>query len=177
MTEQSKTITQRVECGLLSFSGCCHNNHRDCTSNEQLRAEHTPLVQITDLFTSEHKYAVSSKTPFRIQGILIWEPSPECCIKSIQVGNHEQLVGPEGAPASMFKSPFELPNVIQACNSQQLPYLLSAMHHYPIYMPTLTADILLTMTITGVVYDLIFWGFRLLSSSSPSDRQPKTDNR
>ena len=160
----------QVECGLLSFSGCCHNNHRDSTSVEQLRNDHTPLVQITDLFASENKYALSSKIPFRIQGILIWEPSPGCCIKSIQVGNNEQLVTSEGAPASIFISPFELPVVVKGCNSQQLPYLLSSTDHYPIYMLTLTEDTILTMTITGIVYDLIFWGLRLLSSGSSSDR-------
>lgn len=176
--ERPKPIARQVECGLLSFSGCCHNNHRDCISDEQLRAEHTPLIQMGETFAKKRKYVLTSNLPFQIQGILLWEPSADCCINEIAVSNTQVLVS-DGCPASMFISPIEMNLVVESCKSQHLPYILSSFNRRPIYMPTISPDVVLTMTITGDVYDLIFWGIRFLSSgsSSPSGRCPMSDAR
>lgn len=162
MNESKKWGPHRVECGLLSFGGCCENNHRTCHSATELRNEHVTLLDKHDSFAITREYILTTPSTFRVQGILLWEPSFGCIIDDIKIAGCSQIVSPGGIPATVFLSPFVFSEIVELCKSVQLSYALQSKNVLPIIMPTLTPNTTLSLSMRGDVYDLIFWGVRLL---------------
>jgi hypothetical protein len=162
MIESKNRVHHRVEYGLLSFGGCCEDNHRTCQSAAELRNEHVTLLDKHDSFANTREYILTTSSTFRIQGILLWEPSFGCIIDDIEIGHCSQIMSPGGIPATAFLSPFEFSEIVELCKGGQLTYALQSKNVLPITMPTLTPKTTLSLTMRGDVYDLIFWGVRLL---------------
>jgi hypothetical protein len=158
----------RVEYSVLSFGGCCedchvedagriaerHKRYIDLADRSSVTGDRLPITDKQEVRT----HSIRMKLPFRAQGILTWECSPDSEITSIKVGDNEQLIST--VPAFLFNSPFTLEEVFMYCAGGILSGVCQSKALPHIYMETLQAGKFLSMTTTGHIYDLLFWGVR-----------------
>jgi ABC-type cobalt transport system substrate-binding protein len=109
-------------------------------------------------FDKADKYVYQPAQPFRLSGMLIWEPS-NGDITSLVIANVEQLVG-GGIPLQYFEAPFPIGQAQAAIEQNMLSYCLPD-HFKGMTFPTCDTQHGTAITIRGSFKELMFWGIEL----------------
>jgi len=108
-------------------------------------------------FDNANTYVYQPAQPFRLSGLLVWEPKGD--ITSLKIANTEQLVGGD-IPLEYFEAPFPIDHARSAIEQNMLSYCLPD-HLKRLAFSTCDAQHGTAITIRGSFKELMFWGIEL----------------